>query len=98
MTHLLQVILAVAGFFVVMVQAASTELKEAGYTQILPRGNISAVVEPVFVAAASARLRPSSKVLGVVIDGEARAYSLALLNAHEIVNDRIGDVHYAAVW
>ena len=34
----------------------------------------------------------------VVIDGEARAYSLNLLNRHEVVNDRIGEQKFAAVW
>jgi hypothetical protein len=39
-----------------------------------------------------------SYVLGVVMDGKARAYSLNLLNSHEIVNDQIGDKAFAAVW
>ena len=34
----------------------------------------------------------------ILIDGQARAYSLNLLNRHEIVNDRIGDKTFAAVW
>jgi hypothetical protein len=37
-------------------------------------------------------------VLGVVIDGQARAFSLNLLNHHEVVNDQIGQTPYAAVW
>jgi hypothetical protein len=37
-------------------------------------------------------------ILGVEIDGEARAYSLNLLNSHEVVNDRIGERSFAAVW
>ena len=34
----------------------------------------------------------------VVIDGEARAYSLNLLNHHEIVNAGISGLPIAAVW
>jgi hypothetical protein len=33
-----------------------------------------------------------------VIEGEAHAYSLNLLNHHEVVNDRFGDTPVAAVW
>ena len=32
------------------------------------------------------------------IDGVAKAYSLQLLNRHEVVNDRTGETAYAAVW
>jgi hypothetical protein len=37
-------------------------------------------------------------VLGVEVEGVAKAYSLNLLNHHEVVNDRSGDTAYAAVW
>ncbi len=37
-------------------------------------------------------------VLGVVLEGQARAYSLNLLNRHEVINDRIADQPIAAVW
>ncbi|RME47036.1 MAG: DUF3179 domain-containing protein [Deltaproteobacteria bacterium] len=73
------------------------ELPE-GYIQVLPRGRIPAVVEPVFVPAREAKIRDDAWVLGVVIDGEAHAYSLNLLNRHEVVNDTFGKRHVAAVW
>lgn len=68
------------------------------FEQILPRGRIAAITHPHFVPAEKAVIAPNSYVLGVVIDGEARAYSLNLLNAHEVVNDKIGDHLFAAVW
>lgn len=68
------------------------------YQQILPRGRIASIDNPTFVPAAEAKIADDSWVFGVVIDGEARAYSLTLLNSHEVVNDRIGDEHFAAVW
>ncbi|MCH7548683.1 MAG: DUF3179 domain-containing protein [Candidatus Krumholzibacteriota bacterium] len=37
-------------------------------------------------------------ILGVLINGEARAYDLNLLNHHEIVNDEVGGTPVAAVW
>ena len=69
-----------------------------GYVQILQRGTIPAIDDPVYVPAAEAQIRDQAWVLGVVIEGQARAYSLELLNSHEVVNDTIGDTDFAAVW
>lgn len=69
-----------------------------GFEQILPRGRIAAISDPHYVAAGEARIELNSWVLGVVIDGQPRAYSLNLLNAHEVVNDTIGETNFAAVW
>jgi hypothetical protein len=80
-------------------QALSKEKDIFGdYEQLLPRGGISAIVKPVYVSASEARIKDSSYVLGVVVEGQARAFSLNLLNAHEVVNDKVGDVEFAAVW
>ena len=68
------------------------------FEQILPRGRIASIDQPVFVEAAAAKVLPESWILGVTIEGQARAFSLAVLNSHEIVNDSIGDTNYAAVW
>ena len=68
------------------------------FERLLPRGQIAAISEPTYVPASEANLPPRAWVLGVVIDGQARAYSLDLLNSHEIVNDRIGETNFAAVW
>ncbi len=68
------------------------------FKQLLPKGRIAAVDEPRFVKAADAEIADDAWVLGVVIDGQARAYSLNLLNRHEVVNDRFGDQPIAAVW
>jgi len=68
------------------------------FEQIIPRGRIASIDQPVFVEAAAAKVLPESWVLGVMIEGQARAFSLAVLNSHEIVNDSIGDTNYAAVW
>ena len=77
--------------------AGSADLPD-GVEQILPRGRIAAVFEPRFVTAAEAEIAAEAWVLGVVIDGQAKAYSLNLLNRHEVVNDRFGDLPVAAVW
>ncbi len=69
-----------------------------GVTMLLTRGDIPAVFEPTFVAASEAEITDDAWILGIVIDGEARAYSLNLLNKHEIVNDRLAGRPIAAVW
>lgn len=40
----------------------------------------------------------TDRVLGVVVNGEARAYPLAMLNAHEVVNDTLGGVPIAVTF
>jgi hypothetical protein len=68
------------------------------YKQILPRGKIASIDAPEFVSAAEAEIEDDAWVLGVVIDGQAKAYSLTVLNHHEVVNDRFGELPVAAVW
>ncbi len=68
------------------------------FEQIIPRGRIESIDNPVFVGATEAELPDDAWVLGVAGRGAAKAYSLNLLNRHEIVNDRIGDLPVAAVW
>lgn len=53
-----------------------------------PRDGIPAIDNPRFDEADEANwLEPTSRVLGLSINGEARAYPVAILNWHEIVND-----------
>jgi len=67
---------------------------------VLPPGEIPAITEPELVTGADARSQMSIEepVLGIVIDGEARAYSLWHLDAHEIVNDTMAGTAIAATW
>ncbi len=78
--------------------AAAAEDRPEGFEQILKRGSIAAIDDPVYVAAGAARIPDDAWVLGFVIDGRAFAYSVNLLNAHEVVNDKVGDNAFAAVW
>src|SRR5918994_6619811 len=66
------------------------------FQQLLPRGRIAAIDSPRFVSGREARIPADAWVLGIVIEGEARAYSLNLLNRHEVVNDRVGGRSFAA--
>lgn len=56
-----------------------------------PRDGIPAIDHPRFVEAARSGLADGDRVLGLALDGAARAYPVKILNWHEVVNDRIGD-------
>ena len=61
-----------------------------------PRDGIFALTEPAMDEdPASDALTADARVLGIEIQGEARAYPIKLLNVHEIVNDRLGSQHYS---
>ena len=68
--------------------------------QVLPSNAIPAIMEPVFLSgnAASAQMSDEEPILGLLINKEARAYSLWQLDAHELVNDKFGDVSIAVTW
>ncbi|UCB53288.1 MAG: DUF3179 domain-containing protein [Candidatus Zixiibacteriota bacterium] len=68
--------------------------------QVLPADRIPAISDPVFVTGeeASKHMWGNEPVMGLVSDGEAKAYSLWHLDAHEIVNDVIGDTPIGVAW
>jgi len=58
-----------------------------------PKDGIPAIDDPKFVDASDAGdLAPSEPVIGLEINGDARAYPLRVLIWHEIVNDTVGGV------
>ena len=57
-----------------------------------------ALVRPSFLTAEEAGLPGGVSVVGVAINGEARAYPLYVLKNHQVVNDRLGKVPIAASW
>jgi hypothetical protein len=67
---------------------------------VLPPGKIPAIDDPVFISgeAADKQMAPAEPVFGIVMGDVKRAYSLWQLDHHEIVNDSIGGVAFAATW
>ena len=53
---------------------------------------------PEFDDAAQSGLAKQAKVLGVRVNGAARAYPVLPLAYHHVVNDRLGGVPLAATW
>ncbi len=65
----------------------------------LPKDAIPAIDQPRFVSAAQATfVADEEPVIGLVAGDDARAYPTWLLNAHEIVNDRMGGRAIAVTW
>jgi len=63
------------------------------------RDSIPAIDDPRFVPADEARvLEPRDRVLGFDDSGRPRAYPLAILDRHEVVNDTTGPVPVAITW
>jgi hypothetical protein len=79
---------------------ASTDIlqKKDEVQYVLPRDAIPAIKDPEFVPADESGLDDNEPVVGITINGESRAYSVYLLNHHEIVNDKIGDTAFAVTW
>jgi len=65
---------------------------------VLPRDAIPAIFDPTFIPAEDADVHEDSPMIGVSIGDEHRAYSMVLLNAHEIVNDTVGGKAIASTW
>jgi hypothetical protein len=67
---------------------------------LLPRDAIPAIDNPQFLNAdqADQEYEPDEEVIGVVFDGQARAYSIPLLSRHEIVNDTVSGHPIAVTW
>ena len=66
----------------------------------VPRDGIPPIDNPTFdtVAVAQEWLQPQSPVIAVSINGSARAYPLAIMTRHEIVNDILGGVPVAVTF
>ena len=64
-----------------------------------PRDGIPALSDPKLLDAVDASyLQPNDRVIGVELDGIARAYPIAILNWHEVVNDEINGQKYAVTY
>lgn len=81
------------------VSATEEALREQIVT-VLPRDAIPAIDDPRFnpIDQADEEYEADEQVIGVEIEGEARAYSTALLSSHEIVNDEIKGRPIAVTW
>ena len=76
----------------------SEDYSDDAIRTLLPFDAIPAITEPQFVSAGAAKLDADAPVIGVTFNDESHAYSLYLLNGHEIVNDIVGGLNIATTW
>ncbi len=64
------------------------------------KDGIPSINNPVFVGPEDpgAPDDDNEVIIGVYLDGNARAYPYSILNWHEIVNDKIGDQHFSVTY
>ena len=101
MIRLILMLCLVAGIMVVAGENRTlTDLQAMeGFKTLMKRGGIPAIRNPQFVKADDAKdLTDDAWIIGVSHEGHAKAYSINLLNKHEIVNDKIGDKPIATTW
>jgi len=64
-----------------------------------PKDGIPAISDPKLIDASEVDyISADDRVVGINIDGVARAYPIAVLNWHEIVNDKINGKHFAITY
>ena len=71
---------------------------EYHWNQLLGQDDIAPIYEPEFVPADQAGYDDRDLVMGIEIDGEAKAYPVGLLNRREMVNDEMGGIPYLVTW
>ena len=90
----------IAETVVVPAGAAGAEERSLRLVTVLPKDAIPAIFDPQHVSAVEgdAQLAADDLVLGVSVDGDHRAYGVAFLSGHEVVNDVIGGKPVAVTW
>ena len=77
----------------------AADLRPGEIVTVLPKDAIPAIMSPSFDDGSKASwLRGIDPVVGIEIAGESRAYPVAILSRHEIVNDKIGVIPFAVTW
>ncbi len=79
--------------------AWAADLRAEEIITVLPKDGIPAILSPSFEDGNKVSwLKGEDAVIGVSINGDSRAYSVAILSRREIVNDRVGGVPIAVTW
>jgi hypothetical protein len=69
-----------------------------GFRQLLPRDAIAPVYDPEFVIAANADWSDRVQVIGIAVDGQAKAYPVSFLNRREMVIDQLDGIPLLVSW
>ena len=66
--------------------------------QAIFRDSIRPIYDPTFVTVDESKLDDGDHVIGLAVNGEARAYSVGVLTSREMVNDVVGGVPVLVTW
>jgi hypothetical protein len=86
------------GGILVAQRTSADHLGRGELISVLPKDAIPAILVPSFDRDESSWLRDDWLVIGLEINGDARAYPIAILNWHEIVNDVVGGENLAVTF
>ena len=90
-------LISILGFTATPIRAA--DLRPEAIVTVLPKDAIPAILSPTFDEGQKVSwLGPRDRVVGVEIGGDSRAYPVAILSRHEIVNDKISALPFAVTW
>ena len=68
------------------------------FARVLGKDDILPIYNPVLVSAEESGLQDGDHVMGLAIDGEARAYPVRELFSREMVNDEVAGVPVLVTW
>ena len=69
-----------------------------GFRQLLDRDDIAPIYDPVFVSADGVDWNDGDLVIGLAIEGDARAYPVGFLNRREMVIDSVAGIPVLVTW
>jgi hypothetical protein len=81
-----------------MVEMEATETPEYRWDQLLSRDSILPIYEPEMVPGDEVSYEDDELVMGIAIDGEAKAYLVSVLNSREMVNDELAGIPILVSW
>ncbi|RMF77695.1 MAG: DUF3179 domain-containing protein [Chloroflexi bacterium] len=66
--------------------------------QLIPRDGIRPIYEPQFTSAEESGYADDELVMGLEINGDARAYAVGIMRSREIANDVVGGTPVLVTW
>ncbi len=75
-----------------------TDTNEYAFPQLIPFDGIPPVYDPQFASAADAPLLDDELVMGIALDGEAKAYPVTVLRFREMVDDELAGTPILVTW
>ena len=73
-------------------------LSNIPFVPLLPRDAIAPVYDPEFVSAGVSPLHEDERIMGIAIEGKAKAYPVTVLRFREMVNDELAGLPILVTW